>query len=174
MDAPDPYGMNVSDDEREHVIGQLREALEAGRLSLAEFERRSGEAYAAASYGDLNRVLDDLPGSSPARSPGPYRYDPYGMQYPTAPPPMPVPAPYGAYPPGRPPENGFGVAGLVLGIIGVCCLPCAILGIIFGALGLGKANRGEADNRGMAMAGLVLGIVGVALIVIRFPLGFIF
>jgi hypothetical protein len=58
------------------------------------------------------------------------------------------------------------VAGLVLGILAVvfCWFPflnwiLAILGIIFGGLGISKANKG-APGKGMAIAGLVCGVVG--------------
>lgn len=61
------------------------------------------------------------------------------------------------------PRNGMSVAALVLGIIGlVTFIPVlSILAIVFGGIGLGRANRGEATNKGMATAGLVLGIVGI-------------
>jgi uncharacterized membrane protein len=59
-------------------------------------------------------------------------------------------------------SKGFGITSMVLGIIAIVfwCLyfisiPCAILAIIFGAIGLKK------DGRGMAVAGLVLGIISL-------------
>lgn len=67
------------------------------------------------------------------------------------------------------PGNGMAVAGLVLGIISiVLCIftvvdmVIAILGIIFGAIGVSKANKG-ARGKGMAMAGLICGIAGLIL-----------
>ncbi|MFJ2591404.1 DUF4190 domain-containing protein [Streptomyces erythrochromogenes] len=77
----------------------------------------------------------------------------------------------GAYQPyGRTPSNGFGITALVLGILAVVgCITSVIavaLGIgavVFGALGKGKANRGEADNGGMALAGIILGAIGIVL-----------
>lgn len=81
------------------------------------------------------------------------------------------PSPYPAYPPPRR-QNGFGVASLVLGIVGIpllllCYLgvPCSILAIIFGALGMKLADRGAADNGGMAKAGFILGLVGIGLLI---------
>ncbi|GAA2441161.1 DUF4190 domain-containing protein [Streptomyces glaucus] len=72
------------------------------------------------------------------------------------------------------PSNGMGTTGLVLGIIGVVCsltfflwffgVVLGILAIIFGAIGRGKANRGEATNKGAATAGLVCGIVATVLL----------
>ena len=57
---------------------------------------------------------------------------------------------------------------MVVGIVGVVLfwtiwggVILGILGIVFGAVGLSKANRG-APNKGMAVAGLALG--GVALV----------
>lgn len=68
------------------------------------------------------------------------------------------------------PSNGMGVTSLVLGIVAAaifCLWPIAIivgiLAIIFGAIGRGKAKRGEATNPGQALAGLICGIVGVVL-----------
>ncbi|WP_125515407.1 DUF4190 domain-containing protein [Streptomyces sp. WAC 01529] len=69
-----------------------------------------------------------------------------------------------------PPANGMGVAGLVLGIIaaaGFCLWPLAIvlgvLAVIFGAVGRGKARRGEATNGGQALAGIICGAAGIVL-----------
>ena len=81
-------------------------------------------------------------------------------------PPMP-PAPRPPYPPypQRPPQNGLGIAGMVLGIVSlVTCwvgLVPAILAIVFGRIGMVRADRGEASNKGMATAGFIMGIVGV-------------
>lgn len=68
------------------------------------------------------------------------------------------------------PANGMGVTSLVLGIIAAavfCLWPLAIvlgvLAIIFGAIGRGRARRGEATNPGQALAGLICGIAGVVL-----------
>ncbi|MBM7171260.1 DUF4190 domain-containing protein [Streptomyces sp. G44] len=68
------------------------------------------------------------------------------------------------------PANGMGVTGLVLGIIAAavfCLWPLAIvlgiLAVIFGAVGRGKARRGEATNGGQALAGIICGVVGIVL-----------
>ncbi|MEU9335376.1 DUF4190 domain-containing protein [Streptomyces sp. NPDC048290] len=78
------------------------------------------------------------------------------------------------------PSNGMGTTGLVLGIIGVVCsltffmwfigVVLGILAIIFGAVGRGKAIRGEATNKGAATAGLVCGIVATVILPV---LGFV-
>ncbi|WP_225994482.1 DUF4190 domain-containing protein [Streptomyces sp. SS1-1] len=68
------------------------------------------------------------------------------------------------------PSNGMGTAGLVLGIISAvifCLWPIAIilgvLALIFGAIGRGKARRGEATNPGQALAGIICGVAGIVL-----------
>jgi hypothetical protein len=103
-------------------------------------------------------------------------------------PPQPGQGPPGGYPPpgqgqpgGYPPpgypatrrRNGMGTAALVLGVVGLTLVVLllfsplgaflGLLAVLFGILGLMRANRGEADNRGQAVAGLVTG--GIALLV---------
>ncbi|MGW5343004.1 DUF4190 domain-containing protein [Streptomyces sp. HUAS TT3] len=77
-------------------------------------------------------------------------------------------APYAPY--GGQPRNGFGVTALVLGILSVvgCITSLLAIGIgigavVFGALGRGKARRGEATNGGVALAGIITGAIGIAL-----------
>ena len=71
-------------------------------------------------------------------------------------------------------KNGLGVAGMVCGIIGLVfgfiplfgiffAVPLGILGVVFGAVGLRRAKRGEANNRGVAIAGLVTGILALVI-----------
>ncbi|MFI7502993.1 DUF4190 domain-containing protein [Streptomyces sp. NPDC049687] len=95
----------------------------------------------------------------------PYGYGyPGGYGYPSP--------PQGSYWPGTPQgdSNGLGVTGMVLGIVSAvifCLWPVAIvvgvLGVVFGAIGRAKANRGEADNPGQALAGIICGAAGIAL-----------
>lgn len=65
-------------------------------------------------------------------------------------------------------SNGFCVASLVLGIIGIpasCTLILPLLAVIFGAIGLVQVNRGESGGggRGMAIAGMICGGIGCLL-----------
>ncbi|MER8046376.1 DUF4190 domain-containing protein [Streptomyces sp. NPDC094032] len=127
---------------------------------------------------DQNTVIS-MPGTDvppPPAAPG----GAYG--YPTAATPTPGPS-YG-YPPASPypsygaaygqpgwqqqPSNGMGTTAMVLGIIAVAgfCMYglgiiLGVLALIFGIIGMKKANRGEATNRGMALAGVVLGSIGI-------------
>lgn len=76
------------------------------------------------------------------------------------------------YSPVRPPGNGLAVASLVLGIVAVVlfciwyiALPSAILAIIFGVVGRGRARLG-ATGGGMATAGLILGCVAIGIVIL--------
>ncbi|MGW2475867.1 DUF4190 domain-containing protein [Streptomyces sp. NPDC001665] len=69
---------------------------------------------------------------------------------------------------GPAPANGLGIASLVLGIIataGFCMyglgIVLGVLALIFGIIGRGRAQRGEADNGGVALAGIILGSIGI-------------
>ena len=66
------------------------------------------------------------------------------------------------------PQNGMGTAALVMGILQFFCLGTvgSILAIVFGKIGMNKADQGLATNRGAAKAGFVLGIVGISLTVV--------
>jgi hypothetical protein len=74
------------------------------------------------------------------------------------------------------PSNGLGTAGFVVGtiglvfsfipLIGVVAWPLVILGIIFSAVGIGKASKGRATNTGLAIAGLVVSIVGLVICIL--------
>ncbi|HEX2031651.1 MAG TPA: DUF4190 domain-containing protein [Actinomycetota bacterium] len=78
---------------------------------------------------------------------------------PAPPPPAPVyQVPYGK-------TNGFAIASLVLGIVGILGLWLIgpILALVFGYMGKGQIDRsgGVEQGRGMAIAGIVLGWVGI-------------
>ena len=53
--------LRASDAEREGAVVRLREACAEGRLTLAEFSQRVGDAYAARTRAELERVATDLP-----------------------------------------------------------------------------------------------------------------
>jgi hypothetical protein len=77
----------------------------------------------------------------------------------------------GGYPAARGRRNGMGTAALVLGVVGLVLVILllfsplgaflGLLAVLFGILGLIRANRGEADNRGQALAGLICGAVAL-------------
>lgn len=86
--------------------------------------------------------------------------------------PPPPPQPGGMPPAGGPyqqqPQNGMGTAALIMGILQFFCLGIigSILAIVFGKMGMTKADQGLATNRGTAKAGFVLGIIGLILSII--------
>jgi Domain of unknown function (DUF4190) len=86
---------------------------------------------------------------------------------PPPPPPQPGPA-MGGGPYQAAPQNGMGTAALIMGILQFFCLGIigSILAIVFGKIGMDRADQGLANNRGTAKAGFVLGIIGVVLAVI--------
>ena len=72
--------------------------------------------------------------------------------------------------------NGLSIAALVLGIIGAVfgfipvvtffiATPCALLGLIFGVVGMVQSKKVTGKPSGLAIAGFVLGILGIAFVV---------
>jgi hypothetical protein len=57
--------MRAGDADRQAVADKLRSALDEGRLDLGEYDERLQKTYAAKTYGDLDGLLDDLPGTVP-------------------------------------------------------------------------------------------------------------
>ncbi|HVT87297.1 MAG TPA: DUF4190 domain-containing protein [Tepidisphaeraceae bacterium] len=69
-------------------------------------------------------------------------------------------------------SNGFCVASLVLGIVGIpafCIVIPAVLAIIFGIIGYNQTSTSgvESSGKGMAVAGIVCGVIGVVLGIMR-------
>jgi hypothetical protein len=107
--------------------------------------------------------------TQPGQPPGQYSGQPPG-QYSGQP-----PGQYSGQPPGQYPaarrRNGMGTAALVLGVVALVLVLLllfspigaflGLLAVLFGILGIMRANRGEADNRGQAVAGLVTGAVAL-------------
>jgi hypothetical protein len=57
--------MRVSDADRERVTARLREHFAEGRLSSEELDERVTAALSAKTFGDLRRVMTDLPEPAP-------------------------------------------------------------------------------------------------------------
>lgn len=53
--------LRVSDSERQAAVERLRLAHDEGRLDLDEYDTRLAAAYSSVTYGDLDRLFDDLP-----------------------------------------------------------------------------------------------------------------
>jgi hypothetical protein len=63
--------LRASDADRDAVTERLRRAAVEGRLEPDELEERVGLALRARTYGDLGRLLSDLPGARAKRSGAP-------------------------------------------------------------------------------------------------------
>ena len=96
---------------------------------------------------------------------------------PVPPPGAPVPPPGASMrPPGVPAtvvstgDNSMGVLALIAGILGFTCMPFigAVLAIIFGRIGIKKAEHGLATNGGMARVGFWLGVISLSLTALGF------
>src|SRR5262249_56649984 len=59
---PSDPKIRASDADRDRTAALLREHLAAGRLTSEEFNERLDKAYAAKTMGDLDKLLEDLPG----------------------------------------------------------------------------------------------------------------
>jgi Domain of unknown function (DUF1707) len=58
--------IRVSDADRDRVTGQLRDHFAAGRITPGELDQRLSAALNAKTFGDLRRIMADLPGPVPA------------------------------------------------------------------------------------------------------------
>jgi Domain of unknown function (DUF1707) len=66
--------MRASDTDRIQVAQLLADAAAQGRLEMTEYEARLTKAYAAQTFGELDRLSADLPGAATSASGGgPYR-----------------------------------------------------------------------------------------------------
>jgi hypothetical protein len=57
--------IRVSDADRDHVTARLRDHFAEGRLTPVELDERISAALNATTFGDLRRVMADLPGPVP-------------------------------------------------------------------------------------------------------------
>ena len=70
-------------------------------------------------------------------------------------------------------SNGFCVASLVLGIIGIpafCAIIPGVLAIVFGIIGYNQVSKSgmEGGGKGMAIAGMICGVIGLVLFGVMF------
>ena len=71
--------IRVSDADRDRVTAQLRDHFAAGRITPGELDQRLSAALNAKTFGDLRRIMADLPGPVPAplgAAPAPLRAAP--------------------------------------------------------------------------------------------------
>jgi hypothetical protein len=53
--------LRASDADREQIAERLRHAMSEGRLAAEELEQRLGALFASRTYGELERLVRDLP-----------------------------------------------------------------------------------------------------------------
>ena len=58
--------IRVSDADRDRVTAQVRDHFAAGRITPGELDERLSAALNAKTFGDLRRIMADLPGPVPA------------------------------------------------------------------------------------------------------------
>jgi cytochrome c5 len=61
--------VRVSDADRDQALSELSEAFQAGRITAAELDQRSGQALRARTAEELTALLADLPHDRPAATP---------------------------------------------------------------------------------------------------------
>ena len=57
--------LRAGDGDRQAVADKLKTALDEGRLDLGEYDERLQRTYSAKTYGDLQELVTDLPGTIP-------------------------------------------------------------------------------------------------------------
>jgi hypothetical protein len=60
-DDEDPRSLRVSDRERDHAVGRLKDAVSEGLIDIDEFGERTSKALVARTRGELDAVTSDLP-----------------------------------------------------------------------------------------------------------------
>ncbi|WP_369826169.1 DUF1707 and DUF4190 domain-containing protein [Kitasatospora sp. MBT66] len=146
--------MRAATADRERTVDVLKAAFAEGRLSAAEYGERFEAASTAQTYGQLARLVADLP-AGPMVAPQ--------MTVAQAGPVMvPVPPTFLAPPPQRR-TNAVAVTSLVLGLL---CVPTGgLLGVpavIAGHIGRRQAAERNEEGDGMAVTGIVFGWLSIA------------
>ena len=65
----DDKTLRVCDADRDAAIAELGEHFQAGRLTAAELDERTGRALTARTWGELGKLTADLPALRPAAPP---------------------------------------------------------------------------------------------------------
>ncbi|OJF09518.1 DUF1707 SHOCT-like domain-containing protein [Couchioplanes caeruleus] len=77
-------GMRAGDADRQVVAERLKTALDEGRLDLHEYDERLQAVYAAKTFGELNGLTADLPGTIPAQRAQPVPLSPLSVPMPSS------------------------------------------------------------------------------------------
>ncbi|MFF8771524.1 DUF1707 and DUF4190 domain-containing protein [Kitasatospora sp. NPDC015120] len=146
--------MRAATTDRERTVDVLKAAFAEGRLSATEYGERFEAASNAQTYGQLARLVADLPAGPMV---APQMVAP-SMAGPVA---VPVPPTFLAPPPPRR-TNAVAATSLVLGLL---CVPTVgLLGVpavITGHVGRRQAEERNEDGDGMAVTGIVFGWLSI-------------
>jgi hypothetical protein len=145
MGAEDGSGrarIRAADVDRDRVAGILGTAYTEGRLSKDEYDDRLAAAFSARTYGDLDRLMADLPVLAPraelAARPG------------------------AVAPVDR--TNGLALASLFCGLAQFLVGPLGTIpAIVFGHMARNQIKRTGEQGAGLALVGLALGYGAVVL-----------
>ncbi len=131
---PDQTQLRASDADRDQVAERLRHAATEGRLTADELEDRLHDAFSARTYGQLEPLVADLPGSAPAT-----RLEPAHAK-----------------------TSGMAIASLALGVFWMWGLG-SVIALCLGLMARREIARSEGrlSGRGLATAGIVLGALGL-------------
>ncbi|MFC5665481.1 DUF4190 domain-containing protein [Kitasatospora misakiensis] len=147
--------MRAATADRERTVDVLKAAFAEGRLSAAEYGERFEAASTAQTYGQLARLVADLP-AGPMVAPQMVSPQLAGPLV------VPVPQTFLAPPPPRR-TNAVAVTSLVLGLL---CVPTGgLLGVpavITGHIGRRQAAERNEEGDGMAVTGIVFGWLSIA------------
>ncbi|MFJ3791734.1 DUF1707 and DUF4190 domain-containing protein [Kitasatospora sp. NPDC090091] len=131
--------MRAAHTDRDRTVDVLKAAYAEGRLSADEYGQRFEAASSAQTYGELARLVADLP-SGPMVTPMTMAGAPVPQTFLPPPP-----------PPARP-TNGAAIASLVLSLVGL-----GLPAVIAGHIAKGQIRERNEDGDAMATVGLVLG-----------------
>jgi len=70
----------------------------------------------------------------------------------------------------NPRTSGMAIASFVLGLVGMCFGPTAIIGLVFGVVALHQIKKSEGllGGRGLALAGTILSAIGLMIMMVIF------
>jgi hypothetical protein len=114
-----PAATRASDADRDAVVSDLSEHFQAGRLTAAELDERTGRALTARTWGELGELAADLPALRPAAPPA-------------------TPAVGGPQPPvgGPQPPVGHTAPALTAGLPGLAIAAVVLVHMVHGGWGL--------------------------------------
>ncbi|MGH3490274.1 MAG: DUF1707 and DUF4190 domain-containing protein [Actinopolymorphaceae bacterium] len=157
--SEDWQSMRASHADRERTADVLKAAYAEGRLDDTEHRRRLDLVLRARTYGELQRLVGDLPaGPLPVASGDAHRTNPDIPRYATQ-----AVNPWAHYTPRAVrPTDGMAQASLILAVISTfSCGVTAIPAIVTGHMALSRIRDSGDDGRGMAIVGLCIGYAAV-------------